>query len=258
MLQTKKNEVVSVTSDPKRMFNKFLVKRLLRTWTDYFTDMDTGEKTPIERSELIADRGRLIDNDLLARIKFYIDAGDIKEVTVSNQRREAYPVENTQLYPWLVTVNLRDKKKKFLLYAASVSMALEVATDYIELNYQHGFYFVGVKEVDSVVILKDNLGEYQVDGEETTDTAPEDQQKKFYQIEVNIEAGYPITKTFIIETTDADRALMIINNYIADKLKQEAEKNNDEPEEFVCKLETAKIFSCNHFIDKEFSLAYAE
>ena len=41
MVETKNNEIRYFTSDPKKMLNKYLAQRVLKTWTEDFIDEDT-------------------------------------------------------------------------------------------------------------------------------------------------------------------------------------------------------------------------
>ena len=43
MIETRKTEIRYVTSDPKKMLNMYLAKRVLKTWEESFIDEDTGE-----------------------------------------------------------------------------------------------------------------------------------------------------------------------------------------------------------------------
>lgn len=70
-IQTKFNEERKVTSNPREMLNKYIAKRVLKTWIEDFVDEDTGLVASIERNEVLFDRGTYIDQDVLAQIKFY-------------------------------------------------------------------------------------------------------------------------------------------------------------------------------------------
>lgn len=261
-IETRKNEVRYTTSDPQEMLGKFLAKRLLRTWKEDFADEETGEIVSIDRNEIIAELGQLIDGNLLAQIQFYMQAGEITEVTVSNQKREAFVVENTYQSPWMVVAEIEGKKKKFLLYASSLPLANEVVSDYVELNFTGKFIVLSAKSLESCIILKDTLQTIveDPDGELIEDEAGDccKPLKKFYQIDANISVNdNTVTiSTFVVETKDADRAMMIIKDYVAKRMRERAEKNNEEEGEFDVKLETAKILSCNYIIDQDFSMAY--
>lgn len=101
MIETRKTEIRYVTSDPKKMLNMYLAKRVLKTWEESFIDEDTGETVTVERNEILFDRGTLIDQDTLAKIRFSMEADGIKEVEVSNQNRLAFENENKFLSPIL-------------------------------------------------------------------------------------------------------------------------------------------------------------
>ncbi|MBV5348896.1 RNA polymerase subunit sigma [bacterium] len=261
-VDTRKNEIRITTSDTREMFGKFLADRLYRGWMEDFVDEDTGAVVTIERKEVILDRGTILDEEKIAQISFHMQANDIKEVTVSNQRRLAMLQANNVLYPWLAIVKLGTKKKKFLLHATTIDMATEIVKDYVELNYTEGFYIYQLKEFDNCIILKDNLKKYQVDltldldnielaGDETGDMA----EAKFYQIETTVTNDeYSYTQSFVVETKDVEKAMIVIKDYVIRKIHD----NDGQVIDLEVKLEAAKILPCDSIIEKEFSLAYAE
>lgn len=286
MVETRKTEQRYITSDPKMMLNMYLASRVLRKWTEDFCDEDTSEVVSIERNEVLFDRGMLIDQDRLAQIRFNMDAGDINEVEVSNQRREAFCLENTYLYPFIAQVEIGDKKHKFLFYTCSVECGIALLKDYVELNYAGGFNILMIKQFDSCVILTDNLKEFKVDplvefenkmnelfeednDEEKTQPAEQESkpdQKKFYQIECKINYGdegetHQSFQTFVVHTYNVDRAMMLINNYLKkqqDKREKEAIEKGYEYKklEIHAMVESAKPIPVGRFIPKEFSEAY--
>lgn len=258
VIETRKTEIRFKTSDPKEMIGKFLAERLLRGWMEDFVDEETGAVVQVERNEVIADRGQLIDGDLLSMINFHLQCGDIKEVTVSNQRREGVLVKNNFLFPWLATVRIGTKNHKFLLYAISLETAIEVTKDFVELNYAGGFYITQLKEYSSCIILRDNLKKYLPDEELGFDPVDEEEEienLKFYQIDATILTDETREmQTFVVETKDAEKAMVVINDYV----NRQNQKQDYKYENIEVKLETAKIISCDRFIEKEFSLAYSE
>ena len=290
MIETRKTEIRYVTSDPKKMLNMYLAKRVLKTWEESFIDEDTGETVTIERNEILFDRGTLIDQDTLAKIRFSMEADDIKEVEVSNQNRLAFENENKFLYPYLAQAQISDKKYKFLLYATGLENACLILKDYIELNYQFGFTLTMIKEFDSCVILTDNLKERKVDDtslaylkneitmaeyvdkmdDETEDSGEESKpnEKKFYQIETKItftdgENEDERVQTFVVNTFNVDRAMMLITHYLKNKEEeceiQAKEKGHEfRKREIHTAIESAKPIPVGRFIPKEFSMAYME
>ena len=285
MIETRKTEIRYVTSDPKKMLNMYLAKRVLKTWEESFIDEDTGETVNIERHEILFERGMLIDQDLLAKIRFSMEADGIKEVEVSSQKRLAFENGNKFLYPYIAQAQICDKKYKFLLYATGLENVCLILKDYIELNYQSGFTLTMAKEFDSCVILTDNLKERKVDDatlEELKDkyllgdsvTQEDDNEeskpdeKKFYQIETKITFGEEgeeeeRIQTFVVNTLNVDRAMMLITHYLKNK-EEECEKQAKEKghefnkREIHAAIESAKPIPVGRFIPKEFSMAYME
>ena len=248
MIETRSAEQRYVTSDPKKMLNMNHAKRVLKTWEESFIDEDTGETVNIERNEVLFERGSLIDQDLLAKIRFSMEADGIKEVEVSSQKRLAFENENKFLYPYLAQAQICDKKYKFLLYATGLENVCLILKDYIELNYQSGFTLTMAKEFDSCVILTDNLKERKVDyapvaylkdeitmeeyvdkmDEESEDEESKPDEKKFYQIETKITFDEEErVQTFVVNTFNVDRAMMLITHYLKNK-EEECEKQAKE------------------------------
>lgn len=285
MIETRKTEQRYVTSDPAKMLNMYLAKRVLKTWTEDFIDEDTGETVSIERNELLFERGTLIDQDILAKIRFSMEADGIKEVEVSSQKRMAFENENKCLYPYIAQAQISDKKYKFLLYATGLENVIVILKDYIELNYQSGFTLTMAKEFDSCIILTDTLKERKIDSVseaylkdeisseeyldaiDTEDTEEESKpsEKKFYQIEtkVTFDDEEERTQTFVVHTFNVDRAMMLISHWLKNKEeeyeKQAKEKGNVyEKKDIHTSIESAKPIPVGRFIPKEFSMAYVD
>ena len=279
---TKKDEIRYFTSDPKQMLNKWMPEGVTKKWTEDFLDEDTQEVVSVERSERLFERGTLIDQDVLAKINFYIQAGEIKEVEVSNQKRLAFENKNTYLYPWQATAFIKDKKYKFLLYGNSITNVVEILKDYIELNFSSAFRIIMAKEMDSCIILVDNLTKQKVDLEKAylkeeisldeyidakdrgDDEDEKIEEKKFYQLEIKIVYSDDLetVQSFIVHTFDTDRAMMIISQYLKkleeDKREHHKEKGYSEYEvrDFKLSIEKAAPMPIGAFVPKEFSLAY--
>ena len=90
------NEVVLTTSDLTVLKGKYLTENLYRRWEEKFVDEDTGEFVPIERREIILYQGEELTDENLQTIKFFMDSGELKEVSVSNLQRSARFRERTQ------------------------------------------------------------------------------------------------------------------------------------------------------------------
>lgn len=74
--------VVIETSKPEEMYNKYLAEKVVKSWNEDFVDEDTGEPVTIERTEILFDRGTYIDDDMLQKIMFSIQAEEIQTVKV--------------------------------------------------------------------------------------------------------------------------------------------------------------------------------
>lgn len=286
MTETRKTELRYVTSDPKKMLNMYLAKRVLKTWTEDFVDESTGKVVSIERNEVLFERGTLIDQDVLTQIRFCMEADGIKEVEVSNQKRMAFENENKCLYPYIAQAQIGDKKYKFLLYATGLDNVIAILKDYIELNYQSGFTLTMAKEFDSCIILTDNLKERKVDSaseaylkneisseeyldamdsENTENEESKPDEKKFYQIgtKVVFDDEEERIQTFVVHTFSVDRAMMLITHWIKNKEdeyeKQAKEKGYEyEKREIHTSIESAKPIPVGRFIPREFSMAYVD
>lgn len=275
MVETKFNELRYKTSDPERMINKYLVSRVCRTWTEDFVDEDTGKLIPVERNEVIFDRGLLITADMISEIQFFMQAGELKEVEVSNQKRLAYELENNYFQPYLAQVEIDRKKVKFLFHATNMDVGKDILKDYIELNYSFPFHITMLKEYDDCIILIDDLSDMKSDEEydayESPEVAEEDKKerekdRKFYQIECKVRFSSDngeceTTKDFVVHTLNTERALMKINEYL--KVKEQERKINAKENDYSYfeqtyypMIESAKTIPVGCFIPREFSDVY--
>ena len=74
------------TNKSEEMLHKYLAEKAVKTWTENFIDEDTGEKVPVERYEVIFDRGTYIDESLLPKIMFSIQSEELKTVKVCENK----------------------------------------------------------------------------------------------------------------------------------------------------------------------------
>lgn len=292
MVETKKSEVRYRTTDPDRMLNRYTARRVLKTWTETIIDKSTGKTKEIERNELLLEKGTLITSDVLASIRFWQEEGSLagKEIEVSNQRRLSFVNKNTCLYPYKASAEINGKKWTFLMYATSVANALEILTDYIELNFEGGFTVSDVKELEYAIVLIDSLKkphkkrlETEIDyinGNDISTKTDEDEDDeddidanlklKFYQIQsriVSLDAeAYESEQTgaFIVQTFTAARANLLIDKWLHDRMEErrrEAQKNPDftyEIKQMKSYIEESKTIPIGRFIPVEFSNVYRD
>ena len=272
MIETRKSETRYTTSDPAKMLGKYLTKSVYKTWTEDFIDEDTGETVSIERHELLFNAGDLIDQNLLARIRFSMQADDVKQVEVSNQRRMASEYKSTSLHTYMAKAVIKDKSYNFLLYADGIRGVLDILTDYIELNYDGGFYILQVKRSDVGTVLEDTLPAPNQDNsdepEESVGDAMEPEgsgKKKYYQIAARIAIDgneMPATQSFIVHTLTVDRAMEAINAYLAEREHDEALRIRQDinpcyvERRIIASVEEAKAIAVTACIPLEFSRAY--
>ena len=286
-VETRKDEIRVTTRDLKQMLNKYLVHSLFRKWTEDFRDQDTGEVVSIERNELILEAGTYLGKEECSTINFYMQEGSITEVEVSNQKRMAFENDRDALVPYIAQVML-DKKKKFLLKAQNIDQAREIVKDYTELNFKGLYRITLLKEFDYCTILVDKLSVTPIDeigklAIEFSDLYSEEQIKalmgegeedipepKFYNIEARIILTGPkeedkeeTNQTFVVETYNTERAMLIINKYLNDKQDELEKAAKEKGREFDRKIihasiEQSSIIPVNSYIPEEFSIAYAE
>lgn len=290
MIETRMSEIRYITSDPKKMLNKYLVNNLCRTWMEDFIDEGTGQIVSIERNEILFDKGTIVDQDTLAKIRFFMQEGAIKEVEVSNQKRLSYEVKNDYLYPYTAQAQIKDKKYKFLFYAKSIENAITILKDYIELNFNGSFNIVMTKEFDTCIIIIDTLKnkKFNADMAYLTDEitmleyveakANEDKLQTDDEDEKNIEMKfYKITSriiyrdkenneeermyTFVVKSITAERSNMLINVYLKKCQEEEYQKAIEKGNTYVIRdiqssIEESSIIPIGCFIPREFSEVY--
>lgn len=289
---TKKQERRYVTSDPADMLNMFLVRDLKRSWKEGFVNEDTGEAIEVERHEMVCEKGTLIDQDVLSSICFYMQAGSITEVEVSDQRRLAVEHVKADQVLFKAKVQFGSKKSTFLLNAHSVENVTEILRDYIELNCKGGFRIVGISEIDSCHVIVDNLKTRKQFNAEldmaflkdeitsdqylrASDKEAEENQtyedmniRKFYQIEARIISKDPdgdeneLSRPFIVFSYNATRASMLIEKFLNDEQDRLEREVTERGEEFVKKsmfshIEECRIMNISAYVPLEFSKAYS-
>jgi hypothetical protein len=272
-IETRKDEIRYRTDDTRRMVGKFFASNVFKTWYEEVLDSDTGEVISIERNDLLFEVGKYIDEETAQSISFHIQCGDITDVEVSNQRRIARPDKRYSLLPFKATAVIGNKRKSFILQAQSATLAIEVVTDFIELNFTSRFVVDSVKAMPGCIILNDRFrraveeveggneaGEETPDGEEARDDT------KYYRIEADIVAKReddedeprPSSYDFIVKTRDIDTAKAVITAWLNTQLKKEAEKEGREITAFEVSLTSASPFNLNAIIPYAFCAAYKE
>lgn len=254
-IETRLNEVRKTTANPREMQWQYLATDVLKTWKEEFCDPDTGEVIIVPRSEILFKRGTYLDGDRITEIQFFQQTGDIGEVEVSNQKREAKLVYMGGLVPWSVSVQCLKAKHRFLLYANSAQMAIDVTRDFVELHYSGAFVIQNVKTFTDCIIIPDEDTD-QPEPEETDDDEPQPE-KKFYQIDVTVKTDDgQYTQSFVIHEIDVETSMQRIEAWLKEQMRTRAEKRNEQLMTFETAIERAIAISCTATVEKEFSLAY--
>ena len=269
-METRKDEIRYITDDPKKMLGKYLCKNVYQTWNEDFIDEGTGEVVTIERNQILFEKGTAVDKDVLSNIMFYLQSGDIKSVEVSNQKRMASEDVSCNARPFLANVVINFKVFKFLLYASDINNVIDILRDYIELNYYDNFSFQQIKAYENCIILTDNFKRTDEKNEEAEEFGKDGDEKKepvkkFYQIDakLNYEDDLEILQTFVVNTYDVERAMLLIEVYLTGLEEKKRMKAREHGEDYVVRhpkisLEAVKPIAVSCFVPKEFSEAYME
>lgn len=264
-MKTRKDETIITTSDPSLMLNKYLVKPLNRSWSEPFIDEDTGEVFEIERFEPVLQRGTFIEVDQLAIINFHLQAGDVTEVTVSDQKRIGKFATSYGVHPWCVTVNLL-KKHKFLCLARNIWQAIEIVEDYCEQKFDIVFDITSAKEFKQhTFIFDDTVKMVEEDGQIKTQVEVDEDRGivyVFYSVEVSavFDEGGSADYRYLVYAKDVNDAQSVIEKDIRRKIEAENEAYglNGLPSAEMMSLtvKSAKQVNCSGVIGLEFTEAY--
>jgi hypothetical protein len=240
-METKSNEIVIKTSKLEEMKGKYLAERLLRTWAEDFVDQDTSEVVSIERNEIILEKGTLLEGKELTEVNFFLQSGDVKSVSVSNQERGCSLVYGNSAV-WMAKIKLNGKNKTIYLYANSVQSATNICIDYVEQKYVGNFKFIGIKEIDYSTLISLDMKE---------EDASEENDYYKTEVEVTYENDEPINEVYIINASNAEKAKTSIIDFITINNEK---KNESTP--FYVTIISAKTIPCDDIIDVDFSKSY--
>lgn len=204
---TRFDEVKMRVSDPKHMIGKMLAEKVFRHWMEDFMDEDTGEIVSVERTEYILDRGRILTDEDVATIQFHIQAGDIKDVLVTNQPRIGYydPAFTPNYFEAVLTNG--SNKHRVLVYARGIPMAMQMVVDYAE-QVMAGYIGVqSIKTTDHYEVIS-----YTPNNEQDALAA-----SKYYVVVISYveeDTGDEIVTKYLTNSKDADMAIDIVRAFI--------------------------------------------
>ncbi len=162
-IETRKDEIRYRTADQRRMVGKFLAGNVCKKWVEDFADKETGEVISVERTSILFENGKYIDEETAQSICFHIQCGDIADVEVSNQRRIARTEKSHSLRPYtataVITAWLNMKMKKTAEEENREPRTFEVsltAAQPFSLNAIIPYAFCAAyKEVEKITITTD-------------------------------------------------------------------------------------------------------
>lgn len=203
-LVTRIDEVRMRVDDPKIMVGKMLAESVRRKWKEDFIDADTGEVSQVERTELIIANHKVLTKEDVAKIQFHQQAGEIKDVLITNQDRPYNYIKSGYMFEVSIKT-IKNIRKKLLVQSSGINMALQIAADYGEQTAGNDFYITGIKLADDVKIVSMQPSE-------------DDSENLSYHI-VTVEYWNEIdedndTITFIALCKDADQAIDVVRAVI--------------------------------------------
>lgn len=217
------------TDLPEMMVGMYAAEDVRRHWTEDIADEDTGDIVTVDRSELVLERGTLIDADVASRLAFHIQAGDIKEVAVTDVQRTARLYERGSFLPWKVAFAVDSKTETLILYARSLDDASAIAKDYIERTRKGYFSLQTVTSFKECIVIEKEFKE-----DEMTDADGNPIERAFYQLDtvaVWRDGNFGESHIFIALARDVDEARAQVEGWIngrANKRMQQLAADNQD------------------------------
>lgn len=240
--QTRFKEVTLRTDDPKHMEGAVLAETAKRSWKEDFVDEDSGEVVTIDRSEVVMQKGHILTKEDVAQIMFHIQAGDIKNVLISNQLRTGVESESTHRYVVSVRNIDGDKFVLYIMGATSAGMAYQIATDYAEQRMKGLFCVSEVKENDCYLV-------------QSTKKYKDNEHPSYYIVTVCTRFDMddkPMKAKYLVFAVNADDASCIVQ---ALRAKQREEDGVEPIDEKVIKIEPSQV---DEIVPKDFCKEYIE
>lgn len=151
------------TNKPDEMLHKYLAECAVKTWTENFVDEDTGENVPVERKEVIFDRGTYIDEALLPKIMFSIQSEELKTVKVCDKKPLAKR-HNMQVRRYIVKLsNGVGKSNIYTTRAKTPEDAAQMVCDYYSIygipTLSGNFSVIDSAATGLILLYKEEFGE---------------------------------------------------------------------------------------------------
>lgn len=275
-VQSKHNENRFTATTPEEMFGHYAAEDINQVWTEDYADEETGTVVPVERHQLVFEKGTFFDNRNIDTVRFHFESGAISSALVSDQCRIGREVEHYGLQAYKVKVSVNGKNHVIVCQARSLTMAHEIVQDWCELHLDKTFIIMAVSELSTGIILDTVLkkreeasaeqsaeaAEYNGDDIEEADTGADDKPKSASKVsgyyEVLLEIKFKSSKKdfqrsdikgFLVQAKDADSARDACFGYI------DLMRSYDEAVEEI-RIIGAAPFNRYKVIEREFTATY--
>lgn len=122
---------VTETSDPKEMVGKYLAEWPKKTWTEEFTDEETGEVTTAQRSEVVFTWNGKLTKTAVSKIMFFIETGEIQSVKVCDMAFPDFQYEPLSgLGVYTVVLHNNGDDLRYCARAKCIEDAIQMALEY--------------------------------------------------------------------------------------------------------------------------------
>lgn len=174
---------VTETSDPKEMVGKYLAERPKKTWTEKFTDEETGEVTTVERCEVVFTWNGKLTKTAVSKIMFFIETGEIQSVKVCDMAFPDFQYEPMSgLGVYTVGLYNNGDDKRYCVRAKctedAIQMVLEYGAVYRGLT---GYVFVHSVKIEGICV-EDDSGMKWDDFYQDDDDEEDDDWKSYYRV----------------------------------------------------------------------------
>lgn len=234
------NEIIQTTSNVEEAQGKFLAEHLYNKWIEDYIDEATGELSPMERKEIVLQKGTLIDGLSLGKIIQVMEENQYNEIKVSNVSRLGIE-DFGELTIWVATAEINKKKKNFYMYSTSAQNTIKIVSDYIEQTYNSLYNIVSVKKMKNSRIVSESENYREEDS-------------KWYNITLKLRlqgSEDTFENEFIVMAKNAEEAKEYSEKFFHSEL-------NTNSDNYEITLISAKKINAEAVIDYEFSYAYID
>lgn len=178
---------VTETSDPKEMLGKYLAEWPKKTWTEEFTDDDTGEVTTVERCEVVFTWDGKLTKTAVSKIMFFIETGEIQSVKVCDMEMPDFKYEPMSgLGVFTVVLHSDCEDKCYCVRAKCVEDAIQMAMEYGAVyRGLTGYVYVRSVKIEGFDVEDDSgmkWDDFYQDDDDEEDDEEDDDWKSYYRV----------------------------------------------------------------------------